>query len=54
MTDELKQPRPRAVFSPEDYELIKEAVGDFARRLPEDDPRVSKLARLHHRLGRLD
>ena len=54
MSDAPTQPRPRAVFSPEDYGLIKEAVGDFARRLPEDDPRVTKLARLHHRLGRID
>lgn len=49
---ETKTPRPRAVFSPQDFDLLKEAMGDFIRNLPEDDNRSQKAAALFHRLGR--
>lgn len=49
----IDRTRPRAVFSANDFALLKEAVGDYARRLPEADQRVSRLAQLHHRLGRV-
>ena len=45
-------PRPRAVFSTEDFELMKEAVGEHVRRIA-DDPRSAKFSNLYHRLGRL-
>lgn len=44
--------RSRAVFSTEDFALLKEAVGDYARKIA-DDPRSVKFANLYHRLGRL-
>ena len=49
---ETKQPRPRAVFSPQDFDLMKEALGEFIRNLPEDDKRSVQAAALYHRLGR--
>lgn len=45
-------PRSRAVFSTEDFKLIKEAIGEHVRRTP-DDPRSAKFSNLYHRLGRL-
>ena len=50
MTNEAQ--RPRAVFSTEDFELMKEAVGEHVRRIA-DDPRSVKFSNLYHRLGRL-
>ena len=44
--------RTRAVFSTEDFALLKEAVADYVRKLA-DDPRSSKFSNLYHRLGRL-
>ncbi len=44
--------RARAVFSTEDFGLLKEAVADYARKI-QDDPRSSKFTNLYHRLGRL-
>lgn len=44
--------RPRAVFSTEDFALMKEAVGDYVRRVA-DDPKSVKLSGLYHRLGRI-
>lgn len=44
--------RSRAVFSTEDFELMKEAVADYIKKI-QDDPRSSKFANLYHRLGRL-
>ena len=46
------QPRSRAVFSTEDFGLMKEAIGDYVRRIA-DDPRSAKFSNLYHRLGRL-
>lgn len=44
--------RARAVFSTEDFSLLKEAVADYTRRIA-DDPRSAKFSNLYHRLGRL-
>ena len=44
--------RPRAVFSTEDFALMKEAVGEYVRRLSHD-PKSVKLSSLYHRLGRI-
>jgi hypothetical protein len=44
--------RSRAVFSTEDFALLKEAVADYVKRRA-DDPRSSKFSNLYHRLGRL-
>ncbi|MFV0624468.1 hypothetical protein ACBY01_10720 [Sphingomonas sp. ac-8] len=49
----MPQPtRSRAVFSTEDFQLIKEAVAEHVKRLA-DDPRSSKFSNLYHRLGRV-
>jgi hypothetical protein len=48
-----KEPtRSRAVFSTEDFGLMKEAVADYVRKVA-DEPRSVKFANLYHRLGRL-
>jgi len=48
-----KEPqRSRAVFSTEDFGLLKEAVGAYVRQIAEE-PRSSKFSNLYHRLGRL-
>ena len=44
--------RPRAVLSPMDFDLLKEAVGEYIRNLPEDDARSRQFTQLYHRLGR--
>jgi hypothetical protein len=44
--------RSRAVFSTEDFELMKEAVADYIKKI-QDEPRSSKFVNLYHRLGRL-
>jgi hypothetical protein len=44
--------RSRAVFSTEDFALIREAVADYTRRIA-DEPRSVKFSNLYHRLGRL-
>ncbi|MEO5866938.1 MAG: hypothetical protein ABIS14_11300 [Sphingomonas sp.] len=45
-------PRSRAVFSTEDFGLMKEAIGDYIKKIA-DEPRSSKFTNLYHRLGRL-
>ena len=42
----------RAVFSTEDFRLMRRAVVEFIRE-NQDDPDSAKLAHLYHRLGRL-
>jgi hypothetical protein len=46
--------RSRAVFSPEDFALLKTAVGHYMT-LPEvqDSPASIKFSNLYHRLGRI-
>ena len=44
--------RSRAVFSTEDFGLMKEAIGDYIKRIA-DDPKSAKYSNLYHRLGRL-
>ena len=47
-----EQTRARAIFSPQDFDLLKEAVAAFIRQMPEDDPRSRQFSQLFHRLGR--
>ena len=47
-----QQQRPRAVFSSEDFNLIKIAIGHYLQQL-QDDPAAVKYSNLYHRLGRL-
>lgn len=49
---EPTQPRSRAVFSTEDFSLMKEAIGDYIKKIG-DEPRSAKFSNLYHRLGRL-
>jgi predicted Zn-dependent peptidase len=44
--------RSRAVFSTEDFDLMKEAIGEYIKKIA-DDPRSAKFSNLYHRLGRL-
>jgi len=44
--------RSRAVFSTEDFALMKEAVGAYVRQIA-DDPKSAKFSNLYHRLGRV-
>jgi hypothetical protein len=49
----MKEPtRSRAVFSTEDFSLLKEAVADYIKKI-QDKPESSKFSNLYHRLGRL-
>ncbi len=49
-----ERPRARAVFSPADFALMKDALAEFIRNLPDGDPRSMQATNLHHRLGRID
>jgi len=40
-------------FAPADVPLIKDALYALLKDIPEDDERVSKVANLLHRLGRI-
>lgn len=48
-------PRPRAVFAPEDYAVIRKALAvymhNYGNSIPEDE--AKKLSSLLHRLGRI-
>ncbi len=44
--------RSRAVFSTEDFRLIRDAVAHYTREV-QDKPESVKYANLYHRLGRL-
>ncbi|MET0362957.1 MAG: hypothetical protein ABW048_14540 [Sphingobium sp.] len=44
--------RARAVFSTEDFSLLKVAVADYLQKV-KDSPESIKYAHLYHRLGRL-
>jgi hypothetical protein len=44
--------RPRAVFSNEDFKLIRNAIEHYLLEV-KDQPVSSKYANLYHRLGRL-
>jgi hypothetical protein len=45
--------RSRAVFSKEDFRLIKTAIAFYVKEA-QDDPESSKYANLYHRLGRVE
>ena len=51
-TDMTDTPRPRAVFSNEDFRLIRDAIEHYLPVI-RDRPESSKYANLYHRLGRL-
>jgi hypothetical protein len=52
-TDMPNEPqRARALFSTEDFGLMKEAVGAYVRQIA-DDPKSTKFSNLYHRLGRV-
>ncbi len=44
--------RARAVFSTEDFSLLREAVGAYLKTIA-DQPESVKFSNLYHRLGRL-
>ncbi|MFZ2996661.1 hypothetical protein [Sphingobium sp.] len=44
--------RSRAVFSPEDFGLIRTAIAHYLREV-QDQPESVKYANLYHRLGRV-
>ncbi|AGH48158.1 MULTISPECIES: hypothetical protein [Sphingomonadales] len=44
--------RSRAVFSTEDFQLLKEAVAHYIKAV-QDKPESVKYSNLYHRLGRL-
>ncbi|NIJ21800.1 hypothetical protein FHS95_003511 [Sphingomonas naasensis] len=44
--------RSRAVFSTEDFRLLREAVGTHLHQI-KDRPESTKYANLYHRLGRV-
>jgi len=55
MTTETMEPQParsRAVFSPEDFTLIRTAIAHYLREV-QDKPESIKYANLYHRLGRV-
>ena len=47
-----QQQRPRAVFSSEDFELIRAAITHYLKEV-KDRPEAAKYANLYHRLGRV-
>ncbi|QAY76862.1 hypothetical protein ETR14_10400 [Sphingosinicella sp. BN140058] len=52
-TDVMTEPqRPRAVFSNEDFRLIRSAIEHYLP-IVRDQPDSTKFANLYHRLGRL-
>ena len=52
-TTQAPQPaRSRAVFSPEDFGLIRTAIAHYLREV-QDQPESVKYANLAHRLGRV-
>ena len=58
-TDTIEQPQPdrqpvrsRAVFSQEDFGLIRTAIAHYLREV-QDQPESVKYANLYHRLGRV-
>ena len=54
-TDTIGHPQParsRAVFSQEDFGLIRTAIAHYLREV-QDQPESVKYANLYHRLGRV-
>jgi hypothetical protein len=48
----IEPQRSRAVFSTEDFQLIRQAVGNYLNEV-KDHPDSIKYAHLYHRLGRV-
>jgi hypothetical protein len=53
MTTTTEPTRARAVFSTDDFALMKEALGELISKVSVDDSRLIRLSALYHRLGRL-
>jgi len=55
-TAEIQKPsepqRPRAVFSNEDFKLLRTAIAHYLQEA-RDDPNLGKYSSLYHRLGRI-
>lgn len=51
MTETEPTQRPRAIFSTQDFALLRTAVAEYARNC-EDPAESNKYANLLHRLGR--
>lgn len=47
-----KSERPRAVFSTEDFRLMRTALGHYLKQV-QDSPESVKYNNLYHRLGRI-
>lgn len=45
--------RPRAVFSTEDFRLVREALAHYLKTV-QNGPDSARCASLYHRLGRVD
>ena len=45
--------RARAVFSTDDFSLLKQALGELISKASIDDTRLTRMSALYHRLGRL-
>lgn len=45
--------RTRAVFSTDDFALLKESLGELISKISIDDTRLNRLSALYHRLGRV-
>ena len=45
--------RARAVFSTEDFALLKEALATLIAKVGDDDARMPRISALYHRLGRV-
>lgn len=53
-THNAETSRPRAVFSTDDFRLLREAVAHYLREgQVGDGPDAVRLSTLHHRLGRV-
>lgn len=54
-SEEIKGPRiaKGGAFAPTDIPLIKAALQSYVKTLDDNDPDVSKIASLLHRLGRV-
>ena len=53
MQTTTEQPRARAVFSTNDFALMKELLGEMISKTSIDDARLMRMSALYHRLGRL-
>ena len=50
----MKQEKPRAVFAPADYPLIKDALNCYAKQNDISTDELKRIVSLMHRLGRIN